>query len=936
MSYYENFNYSLVRELKGQNMLNNTFNALKFIILPFLIVFLISQASFALSGYTQKEKDIFKLANNMGNVSYTISDILFNSDKIGEENLKTKISAIKHMLNEEEQIIKTIPFSSNIKIHSSKLFKDMELSFKNNKYDKKQLLIAQKSFYNFSEFAKKDIKRLYGNKTVWLYDLGILNGFTNFSMQSAYENKLLLTNYTNLLEYIPYDIPSSISSAILNITTTKDIQTTPSQVAMLKEATDIVNDYFTEPESYIPPATLKDIVGKWEGRLSDPDGTYHKAKLIISSDLSAQLSVDTMFENMTIKSITLTQSVIGFDIKPFNDEKLLIRFSGRLADSMISGEAVDITGKKGLWQFLKTNSDNYDISNSYEKDINNNINKLTGTWKGKILEENGAISDSTLYLNLIDDSFILIENDDYKKDLKIKGFAVNGQAVKFKIEPKGTNLTINFLGKINEKSMEGNVKATDGTRGYWKLIKVSDENKKPDYLINYNYYTIPKNILNLCDPIINSLDKAVSFVSYDNKNSSDQFILKYKGKIFLPEGDIAQIILNIGSLNSYLLLTIPETKTNMNLNLTDLHINEKSISFKTSLDGTSKTVVEFSGTINKNIITGDAINSIGEKITWKAEKEIENKLINNKKISKIKSKLLGGWTGKATIDKDNSLPLKIDFQENKGLIRIGTNDFTFPAVKVDNRNIAFTAIKEYPRKQILIFNGRMNVADSLSGTLSTPEGLIVRVNLDKTTKPAAFPQKNSPENNAQNPATPAISDEEMYNKQTLETSKKLLESKLIETKKKTEQTSQTQITEKETENQEASKIKTPPLIINETKKELDEPLKISSAEIKPAITIEKLLGKWTGELTSPEKDKSEILIEFKNGVSFIYVDKDGEKMPFQMLDFSLNDNEVSFLLKASPEHDFGIKFKGNLIQGILSGQAIDPRGDIGTWFAKKI
>lgn len=924
-------------------MLKKTFNALILLIIPLFIMVFTIQTSFALSDYTQKEKDIFKLSNNMGDASFIISDILFNSDKMGEENFKNNVNKLKHILNEEESIIIQIPFASKMKTLSNKLFRDIEITFKDNRYNKKQLLIAQKSFYDYSEFAKKDLRRLYGNKISWLYDMGILTGFTNLSMQSDYENKLLLTNYVHLLEYIPYDIPGSISNAITNIVTTKDIQTTPSQVAMLKEATDIVKDYFSSPDEYIPPVTFKDIVGNWEGRLSDPDGNYHKAKLVISSDLSAKLSVDKMFDNMPISTITFTQSVISFDIKPFNDEKLLIRFAGRMSDGMITGEAVDITGKKGLWQFLKTDLGIIESSNYPTGDMNNNINKLIGTWKGKILEENGAISDFTLYLNLTDDSFMQIENDNYKKDLKLKAMSVNGRAIKFKVEPKGTNLTITFQGKITDKAMEGNINATDGTRGYWRLLKVSNDNKQPDNLLNFNYNLNLKGISELCDPIIDGNEEYISLVSHEKESNPNSYTQKYIGKITFTDGEVAKISLNIGPLNSNLVLTLPETNTNMNLNLTDLQIDENTIRFKTSLDGSNKTEVEFVGTITGKNVSGEAINSIGEKIKWEAVKNVENQTINNTKTAKIKSKLTGDWTGKANVDKDNSLPVSVNFQENKGIIRIGTNDFLFPDFSVENRNVAFTAIKQFPKKQTLIFNGKMNVANSLVGTLSTPEGLIVRIQLEKAVKPL-LTSKSEPKKSTtgKSLAPEGISDEEMYNKQSLEASKKMLKSKLEESEKKASQSNQTNQKEEAAKSAEEAKSTaiTEPLQSksepSEIKEEKSEPIKIASAETKSALTIEKLLGKWTGELTNPENDKSEIIIEFKKGTSFIYVDKEGEKIPFQIFDFNLNGNEISFFLKASPEQDYGIKFKGNLIQGILSGQAIDPKGESGSWFAKKI
>ena len=95
-------------------------------------------------------------------------------------------------------------------------------------------------------------------------------------------------------------------------------------------------------------------------------------------------------------------------------------------------------------------------------------------------------------------------------------------------------------------------------------------------------------------------------------------------------------------------------------------------------------------------------------------------------------------------------------------------------------------------------------------------------------------------------------------------------------------------------------------------------------------------GKWTGEIINPYNKKSELLLEIKNMECFMYIDKNGEKIPFKLFNFEINGKSIQFKLMPSSESDYGIVFKGNLIQGILSGVAIDPNGEKGKWYAKRI
>ena len=79
-----------------------------------------------------------------------------------------------------------------------------------------------------------------------------------------------------------------------------------------------------------------------------------------------------------------------------------------------------------------------------------------------------------------------------------------------------------------------------------------------------------------------------------------------------------------------------------------------------------------------------------------------------------------------------------------------------------------------------------------------------------------------------------------------------------------------------------------------------------------------------------------MILEVKKDVGYIYVDKEGEKIPFKLFDFSINGSKIYFTLKPSPDNDYGIRFEGALIQGVISGVAIAPDGKKGKWYVKRL
>lgn len=1127
------------------------YKLLRTLFLVFVTTLCVINFTYADTVLTPQETTIFNMGENLGKISYLISDVLSNDKTIGEAVLKEKLSSLQNLILTESKFDDKLNVSKKIKSLLDKFMKEYESSSKEGKYDQAKLTLANKTFALYTKELSDNLRKYYGAKGVWLYDVAWLSGFTNTSMQSDAANKLMLSNPV-LIQNIPYDLPSSIVSALTLLSTLKENQLTPNQVELLKEASQNIITYFNNPKDYMPPVTMKDLVGKWEGRMSAPDGKYYKTSITINTDLTGSLNAEKLFKDpIPLKGLTLTQSAIVFDVKPLNDERLVIRFLGRIVDDMMTGEAIDLSGKKGMWQFLKTTpAVSEQPKEELIKNDNNALNKLLGTWKGKILEESGGISESTVYFNLVGDSYILIKNDNTSKKLKINSIAVNSSGIKFNIQPDDNKLDINFLGKVNGRLIEGNAKANDGTRAYWKMVKVSDELPEniDGFKLNYNY-----DFNELCDPVVTDNTESVILVAHKKPVSSPNKKIvvptrtlkeaMYVGYIQFEDGTKAEVKFNYNKTNPEIFIKSSEEESNLPLTLENLKVSDRDISFKTTVNNKEDTAVTFKAKYYDNYIFGKAINSSGKELKWEAiSYDLLPALLPHEEDVN-KDKIKGIWKGKADFAELIYLPVILNANDSLSTIKIG-DAASLSILKIDQKdnNISIEASKDKDSTSVLTFNATLDV-DRLKGKINNPDGsslnvnmelvktpetkkllglwhgkvtsgkynadvvlnflsdkrrvfiddsnaksgrlelqikdlldkdnkvkfkafssqttLPIEVDLDKSgsdfkgfmknqikssqklnlslntselfdyfsknkvskdlevnknldnkvalteTKPVEPKQEDLNLNKSDNetPDNKNVSSEE-----SVETSKTQSESNTTDLK----ETSQKENVDKpetqasENKEKESSNVDKKPDVETKATKNTDElknepkeqthlfkeDEKLDAAEMKPEenketekvlpkeeiaaasvktsseekekqitekenetktdikqssddktssvetktikIDLKNFIGKWSGELTDPQKEKGEITLDIGDAESYMYVDHSGEKVPFKLFDFNTDGKNISFKIKPSPDIESGIIFSGSLIEGVLSGDALDPNGGKGKWYAKRL
>ncbi|MGD9579825.1 MAG: hypothetical protein AB7V50_00490 [Vampirovibrionia bacterium] len=1103
-------------------------------------------------------KILFVYADNIGETSYYISDILSNDSIMGLSILNKKLAILQKMVVAQKSLAGPLSVSKKTVDLLDKFNKEVDSCFKNYDYDRKKLLMAKDSFALYSESLRDDIEKLYGPKLTWLFDTTFLASFTEQSMSSDYKNKLVLLQFRYLLDYMPYKLPTSVITSISNIATVDDSKLTSTQVELIREASQNVLKYFSNPDAYTPPATLSDLVGKWEGRLSTPDGVYHKAEIEIKPDLSAVINVDNIFKDMPINAISLTQTVIGFDVKPYGDDSLAIKFSGRIVDDVISGEAVDITGKKGLWQFMKVSqstADDLDFDSISSEP--GSLTKLEGVWKGKILEENGAISNATLIFSLTDKPVLEVENASSINKIFLTSIAANDKGVKFVIKPnEGEDLDITFLGKLNGRILEGNAEAKNGTRGYWKLVKVSDDADAQKLNLNF--------LNELCDPVLTSYGETVIFVS-DKKVIVPSGKInegQYKGYMLFDDGTKVEIIFDLLSSDSKMYLISAEDASRIELSVSDLNITDRKIDFKTTIEGDPSTAVDFKGKVFGDYIYGTAVNVSGQELEWElmSVSKTGNLLSNVKRSST--ERLNGNWQGSVDFAGLFEQSISMEITKNEKCLAISDDDkLIIDELLLDADDVSFVAHDLKDQNKRFVFNGSIT-DDKISGKLTTIDGLGIDINLtmlvDETQEPEVKPEEsvdsqsdksiwkgdigygdsraimvfdfstdeksiyiddfstdsgrvklqisdfsqtpkvlkfkakspkdpsivefigtingdiidgtaknqldgskmltwtvskselnkyeppkvkhkksktknkfsylsevssvnevkpeeqleeekekdnisdnkenkeivendksdkkeNKPkdkekkvkDNKNKADKEPEITDKAMYKQSEIDKSEKQLKqmkeekkaSKEQKEKQKKEDKKEKVSKEKKQKKQEDKKKEvekkskvdnekpSSDVAINEVKPEkadkdkssenvkVTEPNAVNNdlkeqkqdddkqiSDVKP----EAFKGKWVGEIQNPSKDTAEMLLELKKDSGYLYLDNEGEKVPFKLVDYSIEGPKITFTLKPSSDADYGIRFEGTLIQGVLSGVAIDPEGKKGKWFAKKI
>ncbi|MEW5822418.1 MAG: hypothetical protein AB1782_19650 [Cyanobacteriota bacterium] len=705
-----------------------------------LLVMTANNFTYAYDNLSKEEKTIFYSSNILGECSFLISDVLSNSQIMGVANLDAKLEYVKKQLTLEPPLVEDLKVSKKTLQTLKKFIEEVNESYNEKTFKLKKLEQANKTFGDYSVELREDINKLYGPKYTWLFDTGFLVSFTKASMISDYKNKLVLLEYKFLLDYVPYNMPTSVISSLSSIATVKDEELTQNQVEILKEASDNMISYFTSPETYSPPATLRDLVGKWEGRLAPPNGDYHKANISITPDMSAILNVEGMFKDMPVNDLTVTQSLVSFNIKPFADEQLIIRFSGRIVDDVLSGEAIDVSGKKGLWQFLKTPQvDLSELVNAEIKTEPTALDKLSGVWKGKILEQDGAISNLTLRFNIVDDSVMFVENPNHKKTLKLNSVAANDKAVRFSISPDNGDINITFMGEIKGRILEGNAIGTDGNKAYWKIIKVEDKLTKPQLKSDAGFFFLD----HLCDPIVdNSFIEGFTLVSKNIIVPPPKINEgKYKGHLIFEDGSRAGLVLVLSNKQSKMYLFSKEDNSKISLDIDLMNITDREITIDTTIDGNKDTLVKFKGKVFGGYIYGDAVNIAGENLKWelmavdKADTFLSN--VNSSNVKRIK----GLWNGMVTFSNLFEVPVKLVISDDETKMYFDDAKILLISdIILDGTSVSFVAKNEADPMQTITFNGNLE-EQSITGKITTVNGLGLDVVLSMSEKYQEDPLK---------------------------------------------------------------------------------------------------------------------------------------------------------------------------------------------------
>lgn len=695
----------------------------KYFVVSLLLVTAMNNFAFADKSLAEEEKSIFYIANSLGMTSFYMSDVYSNEDIMGLAILNSKLQYLERLVQTQAEFAKKMDLSKDTKNDLNKFVKEVDDSYVDLTFNRKKFLVAHEDYKKYMEHLRSDLKKLYGPKYTWLFDAVFLASFTNASMSSEYKNKLVLLEFGHLVDYIPYDLPTSVVSSLSNVVTVRDANLTPTQVDLLKEASQNIVSYFTNPETYAPPSSLKELIGKWEGRLSTPSGDYRKASMEIGADMTGTLNVANMFKDMPVKSLSLTQSILSFDIVPYGDENLTIKFSGRIVDDVISGDAVDVSGKKGLWQFLKVPQvDLSDVSIGDVKTDSTSLDKLIGVWKGKLLEENGAISNMTLRYSLSGDGILYVENPGHKESIKLTSVAFNDQAIKFSVTPKiHDDLAITFLGRLKGRILEGQASGNDGKRAYWKLIKVSDEADKSEKAPDSS----SMNYGEVCDPALDGYyEDNILLVANQIEIilPSDFQNTKYKGHLLFVDGTNAELILELNSKKPAMSLYNRKDNSTISLNIDKLSITDRVITIATSMENNPDSVVIFRGKIFGDYINGKAINPLGEELKWELIAVDKNgKPLASSRLGDYQ-KIKGVWKGTTDYAGLFSLSAVINLSDDKGSIAFGDQKpLDIENISLGGNNVSFVIRKNDLLGSAVTFEGTLS-SNKITGTLTTLEG----------------------------------------------------------------------------------------------------------------------------------------------------------------------------------------------------------------------
>lgn len=685
--------------------------------------------AFAMENITPEEKTAFKLGSSYGNTSYYMSDLLLNPSVMGAHNFDEKYKDLEKRLKEQTILEMRFDLSPQTEALSKKIAMLVDKAYEDNKFDQKTLKKANELFKEYSDLTRSDILKVYGPKHLWLLETGYVSAFMNASMNSPYKNKLIMMEHKYLLNHIPYDLPTSILNSLKSLLDIKPNDMTNLKVQFLKEESGNILAYFENPSTYTPPTTLKNIVGIWEGRLSDPYGIYHKASFKINPDLSATITAEGLFEKMPVPSISLAGTTIGFDVNLYGEEKLAIKFSGKVTDEMMTGEAVDVTGKKGLWQFLRVQD--FHQTPSIAKNIQNDpsvLATLSGVWKGKILEENGAISHSTLIFSLQNPTKLLIETSNGAKELEVKNLAANENGIKFNITlNQENNTTITFTGSLNKNSIEGNAIADDGSRAFWKLLKIKENLPQKSSI---QYFSDPIALEHLCDPILDNMATIKTF-TLATLQHTETF---YQGFIYFPDHSKNRVEIVINSNDGQIKVFNADNEVDTILPIMDFSQNGENITFKTSVKTTNQNIISFDGTLEESYIKATAKNFLGNTIKIEAFSQINNQnplaLISQAEKEKLKE----NWEGHLTYSTLFQIPAKLTIDENTSTLQIGENlPIKLFGVALEGKQLRFIAQNPSNNTEKFMFSGLIE-AQNITGRLKNLSGLEVQLELAPTKK----------------------------------------------------------------------------------------------------------------------------------------------------------------------------------------------------------
>lgn len=313
------------------------------------LFFIIANKSFALTKDSREDiQKIFSLGRGLGSSYYHLTNLYDQTQFKSYSALKNEYGNTFQGLNLIEIILDDMEINKDSYTVLNNLRTGFYNSLKDQDLNEINLFCLREAYVDFYKILIMEVNNKYGSEGSWLLTLGFYTSFQAESLNSPTEQKLLLSGFYKILSTNPLNLPKSVLKNLQTIESLDKIVLSDKEINFLnKEIAGIISFFDNYPNCNSSPYGTKELVGKWQGSLIDPENQKHKIKLTVAENMKITMNIDDIAQNIDISDVKLINKYLTFMFKPFGGEKLYIKFNAKVSNNTFTGEAADVLGQKG-------------------------------------------------------------------------------------------------------------------------------------------------------------------------------------------------------------------------------------------------------------------------------------------------------------------------------------------------------------------------------------------------------------------------------------------------------------------------------------------------------------------------------------------------------------------------------------------------------------